>query len=302
PQEQLVEKPQEQLVEKPQEQLIKKPQEQLVEKSQEQVIKKPQEQVIKKPQEQVIRKPQEQVIEAPAKDMDIDTESGVKRKRLESDAKEDDKRLKTSEIKEDAGDMTAIYVKGFIRPLIIKHVQELFGKYGTVKRFWMDSIKTHCYVTYETRLQAKEAFANVNDIKFPADTGRILTVGELTSEQADRLIEYEQNAAEKRIKVDWEAMISKAKAGAALSSSGSPSTDEGPRRFRAIGIGQITKQLAQAAEPTISPTASKSPLANTAPREISLDDLFRKTKALPQLYYLPNTDQEAKMKLEKLGH
>lgn len=42
---------------------------------------------------------------------------------------------------------SALYVKGFVRPLIIRSVQELFGKYGKVKRFWMDSIKTHCYVT-----------------------------------------------------------------------------------------------------------------------------------------------------------
>lgn len=41
---------------------------------------------------------------------------------------------------------SAIIVKGFVRPLIIRQAQDLFAKYGKVKRFWMDSIKTHCYV------------------------------------------------------------------------------------------------------------------------------------------------------------
>ncbi|KAI8640417.1 hypothetical protein BD408DRAFT_419865 [Parasitella parasitica] len=299
--EQALEKPQEGVIAKPQAQQVEKHQESLIEKPQEQLIEKPQEQVSEKPQEQVVQKPQEQLIEKQTQDMmDTEVDSGLKRKRLESDSKEDDdKRLKTDGNKHDSGDLTAIYVKGFIRPLIIKHVQELFGKYGTVKRFWMDSIKTHCYVTYETRLQSKDAFTKVDGIKFPADTGRVLRVGELTSDQADKLIEYEQNAAEKRIKVDWEDMISKVKAGEALSSAGSSSNDDGSRRFRSIGIGQITKQLAQAVEP-INPPAAKLPPANTKPREISLDDLFRKTKSLPHLYYLPNTEQEAKIKLEKL--
>jgi hypothetical protein len=36
--------------------------------------------------------------------------------------------------------------KGFVRPLILRHVEELIKKYGQVKKFWMDGIKTHCYV------------------------------------------------------------------------------------------------------------------------------------------------------------
>lgn len=53
-------------------------------------------------------------------------------------------------------DSSALYVKGFVRPLIIRAVNELFGKYGTVKRFWMDSIKTHCYVTVKSSKKEKK--------------------------------------------------------------------------------------------------------------------------------------------------
>lgn len=130
----------------------------------------------------------------------------------------------------------------------------------------------------------------------------MLTVGELTSEQADNLIDYEQNAAEKRIKVDWESMLTRVISGetAAISSS---SSEE--RRVRTVGINQIiTKQLAQAQaqahQPKEHATARSIPSTPSKPKEISLDDLFRKTKSLPQLYYLPNTDQEARLKLEKL--
>lgn len=47
----------------------------------------------------------------------------------------------------------AVYIKGFVRPLILRHVEELIKKYGQVKKFWMDSIKTHCYVIVSTSLK-----------------------------------------------------------------------------------------------------------------------------------------------------
>ncbi|CAO0799806.1 unnamed protein product [Mucor circinelloides] len=308
PAEDVVEKPAEEVIvqvtelvaEKTQEEVVEKADKQVIEKPQEQLIERPDEQMIEKPQEELIPKPDEQLIEAQTNDSD----SGLKRKRLENDAHEDEKRLKT--VQETTSEVTSgtasLYIKGFVRPLIIKHVQELLAKYGTVKRFWMDSIKTHCYVTYETASQAKEAFNQVNGIKFPADTGRVLTVGELTSEQADNLIDYEQNAAEKRIKVDWESMLARIMSGETAVIS-SPSSEE--RRVRTVGINQIiTKQLAQAqaqAHQTKEHATSRSiPSTPSKPKEISLDDLFRKTKSLPQLYYLPNTDQEARLKLEKL--
>jgi hypothetical protein len=45
-----------------------------------------------------------------------------------------------------AADTNAVYIKGFVRPLIQRHAEDLAKKYGNVKKFWMDNIKTHCYV------------------------------------------------------------------------------------------------------------------------------------------------------------
>lgn len=305
PAEGLIQKPAEQVIEEPVEQVIVQTTEQVTEKTKEPLIEKPDEQMVEEPQEQLVEKPAEQVIQSQANDS---SDTGLKRKRLENDSPEDEKRLKTEQ--ETASDATheqvSLYIKGFVRPLIIKHVQELLAKYGTVKRFWMDSIKTHCYVTYETASQAKEAFHQVNGIKFPADTGRLLTVGELTSEQADKIIDYEQNAASRRIKVDWESMLARVLSGEATAITSPSAADE--RRVRTVGINQIiTKQLAQAQAHAQAPAHTNEPAAARSippakPKEISLDDLFRKTKAHPPLYYLPNTDQEAKLKLEKLGH
>lgn len=66
-----------------------------------------------------------------------------------------------------------------------------------------------------------------------------MSVGDLTSEQAEQLISFEQSAAERRIRVEWEANIDKVKAGEELASP------LDGRKTRNIGIGQIAKQLAQ---------------------------------------------------------
>ena len=42
---------------------------------------------------------------------------------------------------------TSLRIDRFVRPFTLKAVQELLGKTGTVQDFWMDHIKTHCYVT-----------------------------------------------------------------------------------------------------------------------------------------------------------
>ncbi|KAF7721988.1 hypothetical protein EC973_003870 [Apophysomyces ossiformis] len=211
---------------------------------------------------------------------------------------------------------SAIFIKGFLRPLIIRHVQEFIGKFGTVKRFWMDAIKTHCYVVYESQEEAQKAFDGIDGVVFPADTGRKLSVGGLTPEQAEVLIEQEQSAAEKRIRIDWEAAIK-----SVLESKGDPAAavsqiDTAPaRRSRPLGITAIAKQLQKAATAPIQqqPILQSEPEASLpvpeeaqlvepqeASQSLSLDQLFRKTTTVPPLYYLTVPEEVAKKRMETL--
>lgn len=42
---------------------------------------------------------------------------------------------------------TSLRIDRFVRPFTLKAAQELLGKTGSISSFWMDQIKTHCYVT-----------------------------------------------------------------------------------------------------------------------------------------------------------
>jgi len=74
---------------------------------------------------------------------------------------------------------------------VTRSVKELVGKYGDVKNFWMDSIKTHAFVTYATVESAEAAFKGINGIKFPEETGRILSVEYISEEESKERIKKE---------------------------------------------------------------------------------------------------------------
>lgn len=48
----------------------------------------------------------------------------------------------------------SLRIDRFLRPFTLKAVQELLGKTGTVTSFWMDNIKTHCYVSVSQYLSS----------------------------------------------------------------------------------------------------------------------------------------------------
>ncbi|KAL1929933.1 hypothetical protein VTP01DRAFT_1087 [Rhizomucor pusillus] len=261
---------------------------------------------------------------------ETDSERGTKRKREvteekpntapvepETEQKQDETQAQPakkvrSESEEAANSVesSALYIKGFLRPLVAKKVKEqLLDSYGTVKKWWMDAIKTHCYVVYESNDQAQEAFKGIDGIEFPKGHGNKLQVEGITPEQADILIEQEQNAADKREIFDCEAALALLREGQSLS----PAVTTGEtRRPRFLGLSQINRQLQRAAtdsqsSPTAAapapiPAATAAPIPPPAPAKPmpALDDLFRKTQAEPQLYYLPVPEDVAQERLSQM--
>ncbi|KAI7863518.1 hypothetical protein BDF14DRAFT_1745399 [Spinellus fusiger] len=238
-------------------------------------------------------------------------ESGVKRKREEDEQGEEQfipfliTVMSADREPESEEEQPAIYLKGFVRPLIIKHVQELIGKYGKVKRFWMDTIKTHCYVVYESVPEAQEALKAIHGLVFPSGSDKTISGGKLTLEQAEHLIEQEQSAAEKRIRLDWELLLQSVLNGTAKAST----VSDNARRQRTTGFERINRQL-QRAEGNASSVsqlveAPTKPIAerhqeSSQPSSLSLEDLFCKTTAVPPLYYLPVSADMAKKRLEAM--
>jgi hypothetical protein len=61
----------------------------------------------------------------------------------------------------------ALLIYGFVRPFTLQAVKELLEQTGRVQGFWMDQIKTHCYVVYESVEQAEATRRALYGLQWP---------------------------------------------------------------------------------------------------------------------------------------
>ncbi|KAK6922962.1 Acin1, RNSP1-SAP18 binding (RSB) motif [Dillenia turbinata] len=199
----------------------------------------------------------------------------------------------------------SLRIDRFLRPFTLKAVQELLGKTGTVTSFWMDHIKTHCYVTYSSVEEAIETRNAVYNLQWPPNGGRLL-VAEFVDPQ------------EVKMKVEAPPQAPAAlPTGAAVAPPG-PATMQ-PQAQPLPQPSPRQQNLRQHLPPP-PPLPSPPPVGNPPPvRErvhlppaplapekvdppiVTLDDLFRKTKATPRIYYLPLSEEQVKGKLAARG-
>ncbi|RUO96439.1 hypothetical protein BC936DRAFT_142037 [Jimgerdemannia flammicorona] len=210
----------------------------------------------------------------------------------------------------------SIYIKNFVRPLTLGQVKRLVELHGEVERLWIDSIKTHCYVTYTTAAAAETARSAIHNIKFPPDTGRQLHVDFLSSELAGQMISEEERAQQERRKIDWEAMLAKGGPSGIqnvgqkeeeIDFANVPTEPAAMRERGRVGgspLGLVQKQLQKAAAAVPVPAALNAASTSTAPpsnvKVLSLEELFSKTEARPVLYYLPVPEEVAKQRRERM--
>ncbi|CAI5724167.1 hypothetical protein KXD40_001028 [Peronospora effusa] len=73
---------------------------------------------------------------------------------------------------------STIRIDNFVRPFTLNAVKELVQEFGSFveEGFWMDAIKTHCFVTYLTSEIAEKARAALDGKVWPPENGRSLSV------------------------------------------------------------------------------------------------------------------------------
>jgi apoptotic chromatin condensation inducer in the nucleus len=138
----------------------------------------------------------------------------------------------------------------------------MLSDYGHIVSFWMDSIKTHCYVTYETISEASNARNDLYNRIWPPTTGRPL-IAEFISEMLSR--EY--------IQIE--------------NSGGLPQLDKPQEASRP----HISHESTTTGERITSVDPATEGFM-TQPVSKSLDELFRRTITRPALYYLPLTKRQ----------
>uniref|UniRef100_A0A1D1XQ91 Apoptotic chromatin condensation inducer in the nucleus n=2 Tax=Anthurium amnicola TaxID=1678845 RepID=A0A1D1XQ91_9ARAE len=192
---------------------------------------------------------------------------------------------------------TSLRIDRFLRPFTLKAVQELLAKTGTVCSFWMDHIKTHCYVTYSS---VEEAIATRNvlyNLQWPPNGGRLLTADFVDPQE---------------VKMHVEAPESPAPVGPSTVAPSAPSIERPNASQPPL---QSNRQqlppppLLPQPPPVLQPPPAREcerlapppPPKKPEPPILTLDDLFKKTRATPRIYYLPLSEEQVAARLGAQG-
>uniref|UniRef100_K3ZR26 SAP domain-containing protein n=1 Tax=Setaria italica TaxID=4555 RepID=K3ZR26_SETIT len=177
---------------------------------------------------------------------------------------------------------TSLRIDRFVRPFTLKAVQELIGKTGSVCSFWMDHIKTHCYVTYSSVEEAVATRNAIYNLQWPPNNRNYLVAEFVDPEEVELKLEAPPPS---------QVPIS-------LSTAIAPQAAP----FQQPNANQtLPPQPAAALLPTPAPLAKLPPISGPGPaREMllpppprnlepprTLDDLFKKTQVHPRIYYMP---------------
>ncbi|PON65271.1 Nucleotide-binding alpha-beta plait domain containing protein [Parasponia andersonii] len=192
---------------------------------------------------------------------------------------------------------TSLRIDRFLRPFTLKAVQELLGKTGNVTSFWMDHIKTHCYVTYSSVEEAIETRNAVYNLQWPPNGGRLLVAEFVDPREVKTRLETPQAPV--------------ASANAAPIVSPTPSVTQPQQPALQLRQQQLVAPPPLPPPPPLTnppqarerlPLPPPPPLPEKLdPPIVTLDDLFRKTKATPRIYYLPLSEEQVNTKLAAQG-
>ncbi|CAN6226173.1 unnamed protein product [Urochloa humidicola] len=186
---------------------------------------------------------------------------------------------------------TSLRIDRFVRPFTLKAVQELLGKTGSVSSFWMDHIKTHCYVTYTSVEEAVATRNAVYNLQWPPNNHSYL-VAEFVDPQ--------------EVKLKLEAPpLSQAPTSPSTATTPQAVLSQQPNANQTLPPKPAALLPTPAPHfklpPASGPGPAKEMLPPPPPRNLeparTLDDLFKKTQAYPRIYYMPLSDEEVSAKL-----
>ncbi|CAI5468249.1 unnamed protein product [Closterium sp. Yama58-4] len=78
----------------------------------------------------------------------------------------------------------SLRIDNFVRPFTQQQVKDLLASNGrSLQHYWMDAIRTHCYVTFASVEEAKAARSEVWGLRFPLRGGNLLTARFVSKEE-----------------------------------------------------------------------------------------------------------------------
>ncbi|XP_072751372.1 uncharacterized protein Acn [Anoplolepis gracilipes] len=209
-----------------------------------------------------------------------------------------------------------LLIKNLVRPFTLNQIKELLSRTGTIVEngFWMDRIKSKCIVEYSNEDQAFETRQALHGISWPMSNPKKLHVEYATKEDMEvaRESSKEQPVTRKIEPLsdpwqqDWnrDEKINTTKVTVVREwDLGKEDGQQHIREKEREKKEHDKKRRARSRSPTLdahlsAPARKFKKKEDDPPPAKLLDDLFRKTKATPCIYWLPLTNEQIVVKEE----
>lgn len=256
-----------------------------------------------------------------------------KRKELEKEVKEKDNKLKESlasnrkiSIIKDNDSIISrppsppknkqsciLYITNLVRPFTSMQLKNLLLRTGKIVEngFWMDKIKSKCFVQYENEEQAVETRHALHGVKWPVSNPKTLQVDFSTQEAFDKAklnVETENSQVPGTVE-DWLRELDSKKERSEMDKLwerkavmrewdvGKNEKDKEKDKLR-HDDRPLEKRRHRSIERSPEPARKFKKKEEEAPAKL-LDDLFRKTKTTPCIYWLPLSAETIAVKEEQ---
>lgn len=201
-----------------------------------------------------------------------------------------------------------IRITNLVRPFTVGQLRDLLQRTGKIvsNGFWIDTIKSQCIVEYENEDQAIETVYALNESQWPSTNPKFLRVvftdkeelnKALNGTHPDRLVKQKDTKVEKlsRTQVENHIILREWDRGK-LEDINGEKDDKSIKRKISVDLHvaktkKLKKDEKEEKEVSDKRRKSKSKTSERMPIK-SLDELFRKTKTTPTLYWSPLSSEQ----------
>ena len=189
-----------------------------------------------------------------------------------------------------------LVIKNLMRPYTVSQLKEELTKFGPIveEKFWTDKVKSKCCVLYESIDAAQQTRQSMQGQHWPISNPKSLIVDFITEEQYNEHIEADARPPPTKTKKKEET--NKPVNGGPTKQTKQTNNRLADRLETSEAGGSSLEQrlgvkVGSDAKQSKSNKSEKLDLINAQPKE--LDELFRKTRANPQLFWLPLNEEQA---------
>lgn len=189
------------------------------------------------------------------------------------------------ETEQEVAPSNILLIQNLVRPFTLTQLKEVLTKHGSIieDKFWTDKVKSKCCVMYESVESAQLTRESLHGQQWPSSNPKTLKVS-YTTEEA--LVKHQQSDLAKPTgKPDSSEN--------GLNATGQVNKPITNRLGESEASDSVKNRLGDRVSGEISTKSSNVNREDDSSKPQELDDLFKKTKSAPHLYWQPLTASQA---------